>query len=145
MIFDLEYGMNVLKQFGVGSAIVILISFSSGLCFGGDPMATGIQHKFFRGVSNAITGWIEIPKQLYLGTTQGPPVLGTLQGVFEGVGMSLVRTTAGLYDVATFPIPFPWDYAPLFKPEYVWQEEGPVEEVIQFQSGQPQIPHARGN
>ncbi len=88
-----------------------------------DSVAGRIGHKLIRGVANTVTGWVEMPKQMYLKTTQGPPVIGTLQGIVEGVGLGFARTTAGLYEIATFPVPLPMHYEPLFQPEYVWQDE----------------------
>jgi putative exosortase-associated protein (TIGR04073 family) len=88
-----------------------------------ESVAGQIAHKLVRGVANTVTGWVEIPKQVYLRTAGGLSVIGSLQGVVEGIGMSFARTTAGLYEITTFPVPLPIHYEPLFKPEYVWQDE----------------------
>jgi putative exosortase-associated protein (TIGR04073 family) len=88
-----------------------------------ESVAGQIGHKLVRGVANIMTGWVEMPKQMYLKTTQGPPVMGTLLGIVEGVGLGFARTTAGLYEIATFALPLPMHYEPLFEPEYVWQDE----------------------
>ncbi len=37
------------------------------------------------------------------------------KGIVHGLGRSLARTGAGLYEIATFPFP---SYKPVFKPEY---------------------------
>lgn len=132
--------MKTSYKLGIGMIFWVLILFTPPLCFSEDPplvsphgpphlknndsFAGQIGHKLIRGVANAITGWVEIPKQMYLRTTDGPFVVGSVQGVVEGIGMSFARTTAGLYEVATFAVPLPWHYEPLFKPEYVWQDEG---------------------
>lgn len=105
----------------VGLIFFSLTLASTTVSYGDDSMGTQIQHKFIRGVTNTFTGWVEIPKQMYLRTSEGPPVIGAVQGVMEGIGMAFARTTAGLYEVATFPVPLPWHYKPLFEPEYVWQ------------------------
>jgi putative exosortase-associated protein (TIGR04073 family) len=115
--------MKTAHKFGFGIIFWGLTLAAAPLCYGDDNVAGQIAHKFVRGVANTVTGWVEMPKQMYLKTTQGPPVIGTLQGIMEGVGLGFARTTAGLYEIATFPIPLPMHYEPLFRPEYVWQDE----------------------
>jgi len=94
-------------------------------------VGVGVQigQKFIRGMANTFTGWVEMPKQMYLRTSKGPLVIGVVQGILEGIGMSFARTSAGLYDIATFPLPLPWHYGPLLEPEYVWQAEEPFEDL----------------
>ena len=104
---------------------------------------TGVQigQKFIRGVTNTFTGWVEMPKQVYLRTTKGPLVTGVVQGILGGIGMSFARTSAGLYDIATFPLPLPWHYGPLLEPEYVWQAEEPDEALSLPGLAPPPVPH----
>ena len=79
--------------------------------------------KFVRGVANLATGWVEIPKQIYVvGTSEGW-VAGALRGPFDGLGMFAARTIAGAYEILTFPIPVPPNYQPMLSPEYVWEAE----------------------
>ncbi|MGH7275321.1 MAG: exosortase system-associated protein, TIGR04073 family [Nitrospiria bacterium] len=104
---------------------------------------TGVQigQKFIRGMANTFTGWVEMPKQMYLRTSKGPLVIGVVQGILEGIGMSLARTSAGLYDIATFPVPLPWHYGPILEPEYVWQDEEPDEVLSLPGLAPPAVPH----
>jgi len=39
----------------------------------------------------------------------------------KGVGMTIVRTGAGVYETVTFPFPIPEGYTPVIEPEYVMQ------------------------
>ncbi len=81
--------------------------------------------KLVRGAINVSTGWIELPKQIYLiGQEEGWGV-GVWRGPIDGLGMFIARTVAGAYDVLTFPIPVPPRYQPLFEPSYVWQDDPP--------------------
>lgn len=81
--------------------------------------------KLMRGAINFSTGWIELPKQIYLiGQEEGWGV-GALRGPIDGLGMFVARTVAGAYDVLTFPIPVPPRYQPMFEPSYVWQDDPP--------------------
>ena len=40
----------------------------------------------------------------------------------KGIGMTLVRTGAGIFEVATFPFPVPEAYKPVIEPEYVFDK-----------------------
>ena len=114
--------------------------FSSDIS-GGAGIGVQIGQKFIRGITNTFTGWVEMPKQMYLRTTQGPLAIGVLRGILEGIGMSFARTSAGLYDLATFPVPWPWHYRPLLEPEYVWQAEEPDETLSIPGLAPPAVPH----
>lgn len=90
----------------------------------GEPESTVklASEKLWRGIVNTATGVGEVIRQ---------PILFTLEegaaaipvGLFNGVFMAVVRTGAGLLEVATFP----WildeskGYGSLLNPEYVWQ------------------------
>ena len=76
--------------------------------------------KLGRGVANALTGWIEIPKNVYAVSREHNPFAGITLGLARGVGMTLVRTGAGFYEIATFPFPLPENYRPVLEPEYVF-------------------------
>src|SRR5574341_2652782 len=66
--------------------------------------------KFVRGVANLATGWVEIPKQVYVVGSNEGWVAGALRGPFDGLGMFVARTVAGAYEILTFPIPVPPHY-----------------------------------
>lgn len=78
--------------------------------------------KLGRGIVNIITGWLELPKNIYKTTTEENLFAGLTIGVAKGIGMTIVRTGAGIYDAATFPFPLPENYKPLLEPEYVLQK-----------------------
>lgn len=79
--------------------------------------------KFVRGVANLATGWVEIPKQVYVVGSNEGWVAGALRGPFDGLGMFVARTVAGAYEILTFPIPVPPQYQPLVQPAFVWEAE----------------------
>lgn len=87
------------------------------------PMAT----KLTRGIANFTTGWVELPKQVYLVGKNEGWMTGAIRGPIDGFGMLLARTIAGAYEVLTFPLPLPPQYQPMLKPDYVWQPETPAE------------------
>lgn len=106
------------------SVIVYLILWSASLALAEEPsVPQRIATKFTRGAVNFTTGWMELPKQMYLvGRSEGW-VTGTLRGPIDGLGMVIARTIAGAYEVMTFPLPLPPRYQPMLLPEYVWQSE----------------------
>lgn len=83
----------------------------------------GMANKLVRGVANIGTGWLEFPKQIYLTFKDEGVAKGVTVGPIKGVGMTLVRTLAGVGETATFFVAFPGFYEPYFDPAYVWQKE----------------------
>jgi putative exosortase-associated protein (TIGR04073 family) len=79
--------------------------------------------KLGRGLANILTGWIELPKNIYDVSVEDNPLAGLTIGLAKGVGMTIVRTGAGIYEVVTFPFPIPEDYGPVLEPEFVFSEE----------------------
>lgn len=95
--------------------------------------------KLVRGLANLTTGVGEIPKQIYLVWKREGWVQGTVRGPLEGLGMFIVRTAAGAYDVVTFPIPLPSDYQPVLLPDYVWQAEPLSQLAVPTEPAAPMI------
>lgn len=86
-----------------------------------------VSEKFIRGVVNLLTGWVEVPRQIYeVGTNEGW-VRGVLRGPFDGIGMFFARTVAGAVEMATFPVPLP-TYKPMLTPVYAWESDDPADE-----------------
>ena len=69
--------------------------------------------KLGRGVSNVLGGWLELPlniQQRYApNDTAASLVTGTVYGLIKG----LVRTGVGVYETATFFLPYPENFAPI--------------------------------
>jgi len=79
--------------------------------------------KLGRGLANILTGWIELPKNIYDVSVEENPLAGLTIGLAKGIGMTIVRTGAGIYEVVTFPFPIPEDYGPVLEPEFVFSEQ----------------------
>ncbi len=66
-----------------------------------------------RGVANFFGGWLEIPLGMHQryskNDTAGSMATGLAYGLFKGA----VRTGVGLYEMVTFFLPYPEDYAPI--------------------------------
>ncbi len=87
--------------------------------------ADGTEHagnpgeKLARGVVNATTGWLEVPKETARGAQEaGPP--GLIGGLFKGVAMGVTRTVVGGVEIGTFLLPIPNGYEPILKPATVF-------------------------
>ncbi len=82
-------------------------------------------HKASRGLLNLLTGWIEVPKQLHLASSDPSPLHGFGRGLFKGAGLALMRGGVGLYELVTFPLPHPDHFASPYTamelPDYAWQ------------------------
>jgi len=85
-------------------------------------LAQGRTNKLLRGITNTLTGWVEIPKNIYDVTVETNIARGLTSGLVGGLGMGIVRTGAGVYEVVTFPIECPKDYGIILVPEYVLSE-----------------------
>ncbi len=83
----------------------------------------GMASKATRGVANMTTGWLELPKQVYVTYKEDGPTKGVMVGPLKGLGMTVVRTLTGVAEFATFFLPYPGFYEPFFDPAYVWQKE----------------------
>jgi putative exosortase-associated protein (TIGR04073 family) len=83
----------------------------------------GMANKAVRGTANVATGWVELPKQIYLTVRDEGAVKGIFVGPLKGIGMTLVRTFAGAGELLTFFVAYPGFYDPIIEPEYVWEKE----------------------
>lgn len=103
------------KGFVAVIAATALIMALSPACYAQDAFT-----KLGRGVANTLTGWVELPKNVYNTSVEDNAMAGVTLGLAKGIGMGLVRTGAGIYEIATFPFPLPENYRPILEPEYVF-------------------------
>jgi len=84
-------------------------------------------YKLVRGLTNIVTSPAEIPKQIII-TTRDRGAIGPVLGLFKGIGMTIMRTGFGAWETVTFPAPnsLEGDFAPILKPEYVWDPSTPI-------------------
>lgn len=82
-------------------------------------------HKLGRGLANVATGWIEIPKRVAAGRYEENPWTGIGGGLVKGATLTLLRLGLGVYEVLTFPIPYPDNYASPYEgievADYAWE------------------------
>lgn len=82
----------------------------------------GAMIKLFRGIVNAATGWIEIPKQISQEWGGAGPGRGLTVGFAKGIGWAVARSVIGAYEIVTFPVPVPEGYRHIMEPEYVMSD-----------------------
>lgn len=85
--------------------------------------AQGSGKKLLRGVVNCLTGWAELPKNIYQTSVEENLLAGLTVGLGKGIGYTIRRIGAGAYDIVTFPFPIPEDYAPFIEPEFIFSKE----------------------
>lgn len=83
----------------------------------------GMAAKGVRGAANLVTGWAEIPKQIYVTGEEGGWLRGAVVGPFKGIGMALIRTVSGAGELVTFFVAYPGYYDSWIEPRFVWQRE----------------------
>lgn len=86
--------------------------------------ANGTGRKLERGVSNAALGWMDIPREISRQGKEHGVLHAVFVGPFVGAGKAVVRTAAGVYEAATFPIPTPPPHTSPGQPEFVL-DKGP--------------------
>jgi putative exosortase-associated protein (TIGR04073 family) len=101
-------------------AIIICVAILMVLNIATASYAQDMGRKLYRGCANILTGWVELPKNIYDTSVEDNPLSGLTIGLAKGVGMTIVRTGAGVYEAATFPFPIPEGYCPVLEPEYVF-------------------------
>jgi putative exosortase-associated protein (TIGR04073 family) len=69
--------------------------------------------KLGRGLSNAITFPLEIPANIKKVNESDGFILAATYGLGLGIYKAVARAAIGFYETATFPFPFPGDFAPI--------------------------------
>ncbi|MBI3318744.1 MAG: exosortase system-associated protein, TIGR04073 family [Candidatus Omnitrophica bacterium] len=106
-------------------AVVVMVTSSSppAWAVGAEvDTAVGFTKKLARGVTNVLTGWVEIPKQMSVTWQEGGAGQGMTWGLVKGIGYAVTRTAVGAYETVTFPTPIPDGYQPIMSPEYVFTD-----------------------
>ena len=75
--------------------------------------ATPAFEKLGRGFSNTIGGWLEVPATIQQRYTQSDTAGSLLTGTLIGLVRGVMRTGVGVYEVVTFWLPLPEQFAPI--------------------------------
>ena len=105
--------------------IAILIVFGIVLSAGSVATAEdGPVKKLGRGITNVATSPLDLIKGMGDATQESGILAGLTWGVLKGTVNVVKRAAVGVYEVATFPIPLPKDYAPILdEPEFFLEKE----------------------
>ena len=106
---------SLLKGIIICVAVLMILNMASA------SYAQDMGKKLYRGVVNIVTGWIEIPNNMYAITREQNIVAGVTLGLAKGCCTAIVRTGFGVYETLTFPFPIPEGYNPVLEPEYVFK------------------------
>ncbi len=80
--------------------------------------------KLGRGICNVLTCPLELFKQSSDVANTDGPMAGATYGVLKGFGMVGVRAVVGIYEIATFLVPYPKNYGPILtNPEFFLEEK----------------------
>ncbi|MBI4342683.1 MAG: exosortase system-associated protein, TIGR04073 family [Candidatus Omnitrophica bacterium] len=69
--------------------------------------------KLGRGATNFLGGWLEIPYTIHQHSSQSDTAGSFLTGTARGAVRGAIRTAVGLYEMVTFCLPYPEQYAPI--------------------------------
>lgn len=129
---------------------VLVLSLLIALSFAGRASAQENQRseiimekmafKFVRGVTNAATCIVELPKQIYLTPRDRGP-WGYATGPLKGLGMTLYRAFSGATETVLFLVPQPGYYDSMITPDFVWKGW----EDIRPESSRPKEEQAEGS
>jgi putative exosortase-associated protein (TIGR04073 family) len=75
--------------------------------------------KFGRGLAGMTCGVLELPGNI-VKETQRQGAIGVPIGLAYGLGMTVTRELAGVYEFLTAPFPVPRGFRPILRPEYPW-------------------------
>lgn len=85
----------------------------------------GPTRKLGRGISNLLFGWSELPTTIAKINDDEGNSAAAGYGVVRGVGRSVLRMQAGLFEILTFPIPVVHGtYYPVLEDETHWIHAG---------------------
>jgi putative exosortase-associated protein (TIGR04073 family) len=103
-------------------ALVISVAVASQAA--GEELAKSTPgQKALRGATNLSLGLVlELPRTIYYETKAQGPLLGIPAGFLAGIGLGLMRTAVGAYELLTFPIALPDDYKPILSPRFPFEQ-----------------------
>ncbi|CAA9889345.1 conserved exported hypothetical protein [Candidatus Methylobacter favarea] len=95
-----------------------------------------IGKKALSGWTNLSLGWLEIPKNIINTTNQSNFFYGVFGGFLKGIVNTLGRTSVGIVDLITFPLPT----KPIARPLFIWDDfdaDTTYGEVFRLNKNQP--------
>ncbi len=112
----------MIKKSTLNAAVLSCVLFTASFAVGAEDTANqksyGAQFldKAAHGLANVSTGWLEVPKNIYIMSRETNVLYGFIGGTGMGIFRTIGRTGVGVFDLISAPIPTD----PLVKPGYVW-------------------------
>ncbi|MFH1752862.1 MAG: exosortase system-associated protein, TIGR04073 family [Candidatus Omnitrophota bacterium] len=104
--------------------LFVFLFASVSVCYAGGAIG-----KLSRGLMNTTTGWIELFTTIHESYVEEPFIGGLIYGIPMGLARAFLRTGAGIYELITFPIPFPANYEPIIEPEFIFGFESEMDDM----------------
>ena len=98
--------------------VLMIIVLAQSPCY-----AENMLRKAGRGLANFFTCVFEVPKSVQQTLYDEGPAAAVTFGLLDGLTKLVVRGSVGLFEVATFPIPIPRNYAPIVEPEFLFKPD----------------------
>lgn len=100
---------------------ILALCVCAVVCMGSPIFADNGFVKLGRGMTNVVTGAGELIRQPVLMSEDYDPVTSFFGGICKGVLATVVRVSAGVYEIVTFPIPLPKGYEAIMEPATVFE------------------------
>ncbi len=113
------------KLLGLLLVFALLLPFRALAEIDDAPKGQNALRKFGRGLANVLFGIVEVPNQITKVTSEQGGGAGATYGVGKGIYRWFGRELTGVYDIVTFPVPFPKGYKPIMHPEFPVEDYEP--------------------
>lgn len=108
-----------MKQFLATLSVLALVLGAASPARADNSIGVRMGLKALRGFENITLGFVtEWPKTVYYDSVNRGVPYGVTVGALKGIGLGVLRTGIGVYELATFPVPLPKSYTPLLYPEF---------------------------
>lgn len=101
-----------MKKTAILMSLMLMLTLHSVKAYAHDPVV-----KLSRGIVNVLTSPLEYIGQTAIVGENNNKMVAFFGGLVRGTFYTVVRAVGGVYEIVTFPIPIPNDYAPVFDPE----------------------------
>jgi len=98
------------------AGLLVIVVGSTSFAADTQPAEANAMTKLGNGLGNALTGWMEIPRNIKEVSQEQDNFAGITVGTLKGSVYGIGRTAAGVLDAATFVVPA-YD-KPIMEPNY---------------------------
>lgn len=111
-----------MKRFAAAICVMFVLLLMVPWTASAQEEASRITQKALRGVANTTLGLIvDWPKTIYYESRDQGIGHGLTVGFLKGLGLGITRTLVGIYELVTFPIPYPKGYRSILRPDYPFE------------------------